>query len=230
MRLTLQEDGAGNQGLEDEGDGTVLTLDLPEHGSVFVVFRKQSMRAAAPFRTASDRRPPASVELSGPWEVSFQAGRGSGEEGRLRDAGRLDGAGRPRHQVFPRDSHLPQEPRRDGEARRGGPRQAQLGSWPRSRRCGSTARTSAWYGRLSPAVELTRTTSGKNELEIEVTGAWADRLVGDAGRTPGTTRYGEQHAVPKERRALKAFQGFASEDALQPSGLVGPVHRVVAVT
>jgi hypothetical protein len=30
-------------------------------------------------------------------------------------------------------------------------------------------------------------------------------------------------AFEQGRRTLKAFQGFASEDALQPSGLMGPV-------
>jgi hypothetical protein len=65
--------------------------------------------------------------------------------------------------------------------------------------------------------------SGTNALEIEVTNTWANRLIGDAALPPEQriTKSNLQYEVGK--RTLRDFQGFASSDALQPSGLMGPV-------
>ena len=67
--------------------------------------------------------------------------------------------------------------------------------------------------------------AGQNDLEIEVTNCWANRLIGDAG-------------LPKDKRLTKtnihlynlkndgkkfAYQGFSNEDPLRNSGLIGPV-------
>ena len=78
--------------------------------------------------------------------------------------------------------------------------------------------TAPWQAELTGALK-----AGKNELEIEVTNAWANRLVGDAGLPPEQRITTSNMQFEKGKRTLKAFQGFASEDALQPSGLVGPV-------
>ncbi len=65
--------------------------------------------------------------------------------------------------------------------------------------------------------------SGRNVLEIEVTNAWANRLIGDAA-LPLEQRITKSNLqYEKGKRTLKNFQGFASSDALQPSGLMGPV-------
>ena len=79
--------------------------------------------------------------------------------------------------------------------------------------------TAPWQVELTGALK-----AGKNELEIEVTNAWANRLVGDAGLPPEQRVTVSNMQFEKGKRTLKAFQGFASEDALQPSGLVGPVR------
>jgi hypothetical protein len=79
--------------------------------------------------------------------------------------------------------------------------------------------TAPWQAELTGALK-----AGKNELEIEVTNAWANRLVGDAGLPPEQRITVSNMQFEKGKRTLKAFQGFASEDALQPSGLVGPVR------
>jgi hypothetical protein len=79
--------------------------------------------------------------------------------------------------------------------------------------------TAPWQVELTGALK-----AGKNELEIEVTNAWANRLVGDAGLPPEQRITVSNMQFEKGKRTLKAFQGFASEDALQPSGLVGPVR------
>ena len=58
----------------------------------------------------------------------------------------------------------------------------------------------------------------------EEAGRIADRLVGDAGLPPEQRITKSNMQYEKGKRTLKGFQGFASEDALQPSGLMGPVR------
>ena len=65
--------------------------------------------------------------------------------------------------------------------------------------------------------------SGENMLEIEVTNTWANRLIGDAA-LPSDQRITKCNLQYEEgKRTLRNFQSFASSDALQPSGLMGPV-------
>jgi hypothetical protein len=52
---------------------TALTLDLPQDGSLFVVFRKPGQPRAAVASAPSTGQ----LTLDGPWEVSFMPGRGA---------------------------------------------------------------------------------------------------------------------------------------------------------
>ena len=64
-------------GWRSTSDGrTALTLDLPQDGSVFVVFRKpgQPREAVTPAPSTGQ------LALDGPWEVSFMPGRGTPEK------------------------------------------------------------------------------------------------------------------------------------------------------
>jgi hypothetical protein len=90
-------------GVRNSEDGrTRLTLDLPQDGSVFVVFRDRGSELGdqgSGFRV-SDLRPLTSVQLLGAWDVTFQAGRGAPAKARVRDADRLDGARRSGNQIL----------------------------------------------------------------------------------------------------------------------------------
>lgn len=75
------------------------------------------------------------------------------------------------------------------------------------------------------SVELTGAVRpGKNELEIDVTNLWMNRLIGDA-RLPEDQRLTKTniqlHRGPVK---LRPFQGYTSEDPLIQSGLVGEVR------
>ena len=64
---------------------------------------------------------------------------------------------------------------------------------------------------------------GENALEIKVTNTWANRLIGDAALSPDERITKSNLQYEDGKRTLKNYQGFASTDTLQPSGLMGPV-------
>lgn len=65
---------------------------------------------------------------------------------------------------------------------------------------------------------------GTNELKIEVTNCWANRLIGDAGlpENKWTTKTNVRR-VPDRSEYKQGYQAFSAKDALLPSGLLGPV-------
>jgi hypothetical protein len=65
---------------------------------------------------------------------------------------------------------------------------------------------------------------GRNDLEITVVNTWVNRLIGDAGLPPEKRTTKTNVALQQGKRTLKAYQAFASEDPLMPSGLLGPVR------
>jgi len=67
---------------------------------------------------------------------------------------------------------------------------------------------------------------GSNELLISVTNTWVNRLIGDAAlpEDKRITRTNIALRAGKREPTFRAFQGFASEDPLMPSGLLGPVQ------
>ncbi len=204
-----------------EDGRTQLTLDLPEHGSLFVVFRNRASRVE---RRASSTRQPDVLPISGPWEVSFQAGRGAPEKAvfdtltdwsKHADNGIKFFSGTATYMKTV-EFTAPQAERKAV---------LQLGAvaalaqvWLNGKDLG-IAWTAPWQIELTGALK-----PGKNELRIAVTNPWANRLVGDAGLPPEQRITKSNMQYENGKRTLKAFQGFASEDALQPSGLQGPVR------
>jgi hypothetical protein len=80
--------------------------------------------------------------------------------------------------------------------------------------------TDPWSVDLTPAVR-----AGANELEIDVTNLWVNRLIGDAG-LPESQRVTKTNATRRgdETGRLAHLRGYLATDALQPSGLLGPVQ------
>jgi hypothetical protein len=65
---------------------------------------------------------------------------------------------------------------------------------------------------------------GIDRLEIGVVNTWVNRLIGDAA-LPKQKRVTQSNvALESGPRTLKPYQGFASEDPLMRSGLLGPVR------
>ncbi|MBU4459947.1 MAG: glycosyl transferase family 2, partial [Verrucomicrobia bacterium] len=208
-------------GWQTTGDGrTRLTLDLPQHGSVFVVFRREG----SPGKEARKPAVPTSTQvLEGAWEVSFQLGRGAPEKAVFEtltdwtlhaDSGIKYFSGTATYRkTF--------EVTAEQAARKAVLQLGSVAALARVRLNGKDLGivwTAPWQAELTGALR-----AGRNELEIEVTNPWANRLIGDAGLPPEQRITMSNLQYEKGPRTIKAYQGYASEDALQPSGLVGPV-------
>ena len=65
---------------------------------------------------------------------------------------------------------------------------------------------------------------GVNELKIEVTNCWANRLIGDAGlpENQWTTKTNVRRVADRSEYP-QGHQAFSARDELMPSGLLGPV-------
>lgn len=75
------------------------------------------------------------------------------------------------------------------------------------------------------SIKLTGTLKeGANDLKIEVTNCWANRLIGDSGlpESKWTTKTNVRRVPDRSEYKLR-HQAFSAKDELYPSGLVGPV-------
>lgn len=79
--------------------------------------------------------------------------------------------------------------------------------------------TAPWSVDLTGVVK-----AGKNVLEIDVTNTWVNRLIGDAALPPEKRLTKTNILLQKGKRNFPGWKGYASEDPLETSGLLGPVR------
>jgi hypothetical protein len=80
--------------------------------------------------------------------------------------------------------------------------------------------TAPWTVSLAGAAR-----AGRNELEIDVTNTWVNRLIGDAALPEGE-RFTKTHArrEPGVKYPMPRLHGYLASDPLMRSGLLGPVE------
>ncbi len=192
-------------------DRTRLTLRLPPAGSLFVVFagRPESARAAEQLTAAASVAAP--LEIVGPWEVRFPPNLGAPPS---RTFGKLvSWTSVPEDGVkyfsgtatYVKDFELPAD-----ALPRGRRVILDLGQL---RNVAEVTLNGRHLGILwKPPFEVDVTgviRSGRNQLEIELTNLWANRLVGDA-------------RLPEQQRLMRMAQRLPVQGPLE-SGLLGPV-------
>ncbi len=204
--------------LWEQRDGrTFVPLKLEAHDSLFVVFRK----SAKPPRSEMEKRNwdeyAAVQEISGPWEVRFQPGRGAPEKAtldKLTDWSKHGDAG-VRHFSGVATYRATFVTNPDSEIRK--PKwYVDLGRVEVMARVRLNGKNVGTVWKSPFRVEITSVLKpGENQLEIEVANLWPNRLIGDAGQPEA------------QRVAWTTWSPFAKDTPLLESGLIGPVTLTV---
>ena len=204
------------QGAEKVPGGVKLKLRLPPAGSVFVVFGGNGETNMPPVNVSEPAKAAERMEITGPWQVSFPAGRGAppshvfdklvswtdvAEDGIKYFSGTA---------TYQKQFDAPAD-----LLAKGGRIELDLG---RIRNVAEVELNGQSLGILwKPPFrcDLTRAIRpGKNDLVVKITNLWNNRLAGD-------------QKLPKEKRVTRITQK-ANFDKLLESGLLGPVElRVV---
>jgi hypothetical protein len=79
--------------------------------------------------------------------------------------------------------------------------------------------TAPWTVDLTGAVQ-----AGRNDLEIDVTNLWVNRLIGDANLPEEQRLTKTNIRLVRGPAKLRAFEGYTSDDPLVKSGLLGEVR------
>lgn len=199
---------------------TIVPLRLPPNGSLFVVFRREIPAAAQGQAQFNEPRPNTVQELAGPWEVKFD----------------LDKRGPANAVQFDKLVSWPTRPETEIQYYSGPAVYRTTFDLPKGEQAAEHRR---WWIDLGlvknvavvtlngknlgvvwtdpPRLEMTgNLLPTGNELAIEVTNLWPNRLIGD------------RHLPQDERRTKTNIRKFTDESPLLESGLLGPVQLMQA--
>ncbi|HMP05536.1 MAG TPA: glycosyl hydrolase, partial [Lacipirellulaceae bacterium] len=194
-----------------EAGRTIVPLSLPAYGSVFVVLRRPIAAEARGPDAVNSLRLESAVNIDGPWTVAFDPEWGGPPSARFEHLD--DWSTRPEDSIrfysgtaaYRTHFDLP-------------PRGAEQRLFLDLGRVANLASVSVNGQALGVVwtdpfrIEITSAARpGRNELAIEVTNLWPNRLIGDS-RLP-----------PAERRTHTNAGKFQADSPLMPSGLLGPV-------
>ncbi len=192
-----------------DGDTTVVPLDMQAEDSFFVVFRtpteaKSGVVEKPVYGTVG--------ELSEPWSVAFQEGRGAPSTIKLESLGSLtehddvgvkyfSGVATYSTRFELSEAHTPGDSLILDLGQVGDLAEVEVNGKP----VGSVWHA-PWRLDIGKAV-----THGENQLQIKVANLWVNRLIGDA--QPGA-----------QKVAYTAIPTYQASAPLRPSGLIGPVR------
>lgn len=222
----------------EAGERTVIDLDFRPSGSVFVVFRaKRQGKIPSP--------PPKWVEVAsqtveGPWNVRFPKGRGAPESvafpqlvdwAQHEEEGVRHFSGTAEYAKTVSIAHLS-----DGQRLL-----LDLGSVRNFAEVTANGKTFSVCWKPPYQVDVTSALAGEGvlDLKVRVTNLWPNRLIGDdalpadctwcwadfgeaIAEIPDWVRKGE--ASPTGRHTFTTWKHWTKDDALLPSGLIGPVR------
>jgi len=186
---------------------TQVALDLPPSGAVFVVFRKTGTQAAPAVAAAPSR----SLTLAGPWTLRFPAGWDAPATVKLdvlRPWMEIDGT--PAAKAFSGTATYATQFTLDALASNARV-ELDLGQVEVIARVRVNGKPVGAVWSPPYRVDVSRAvTAGVNQLSVDVTSTWFNRLAYDAG-------------LPEAQRKTWTIKGPVAGSALKPSGLLGPV-------
>jgi hypothetical protein len=191
------------------GSLTTVPLQLQRYESVFVVFDKSTSTQK---RTVIQPTGSAIAKLDGPWDVTFQAGRGAPEKmhfAALSDWSQNADLG---IKFFSGTATYVKTVRVPSASFKPGARfELDLGSVQNIAEVSVNGRSSETVWKPPYTVDVTAGLKpGMNAFTIKVTNLWPNRLIGD--KQPGAKRV-----------AFASIDAYTADSPLLPSGLLGPV-------
>lgn len=200
---------------------TEVELDLGERGAAFVVFGADAKPEGKAPGAASEI-----AEIKTPWEVRFEGGMGAPEKAVFEkltpwnessDDGIKYFSGTA---AYKNSFKLPKG--LDGKRLSIGLGKVRVAAqvFVNGQYCG-TAWTPPFEVDISKAAK-----AGENSLEIRVANTWENRLIGDAALPEGQRFTKSNMRLYKGKRTNTVYSGFASEEKLSESGLLGPVKII----
>jgi hypothetical protein len=218
-------DAAGWRATDDRR--IVLPITLPENGSIFVVFRRQAAGRHLTAMPADEGQTfsAGALALDGSWQVMFPQGWGAPVSARFdhltpwnensQNGIRYFSGTATYHRTFELDAK-----------QASGLLRLDLGEVKDIARVRLNGRslgvvwTAPWTLNITGAAK-----AGVNELEIDITNTWVNRLIGDAA-LPESDRITKTivRRAPEYKGRHPYLRGYLSTDPLLRSGLMGPVQ------
>ncbi len=189
---------------------TFLPLTMDGHEAFFVLFRKAALSDKLDLQTPSLR---PMLELTGPWEVQFQAQRGAPTQSRFDRLMSWTERTEPGIRYFSgtatysRTFDLPK-----GQSAQNQPVMLDLGVVRDIAEISINGQPVGLIWHPPYRMEITsHLKPGRNRIEVKVTNLWGNRLIGDA--QPGA-----------EKITYTQAPTYSADAKLLPSGLLGPVQ------
>ncbi|QDH81650.1 glycoside hydrolase [Echinicola soli] len=192
---------------------TEVPVELPAGGSTFVVF---SGSATEQQRTVAYRQEETLAEIQGPWQVSFPPNSGAPEEIELKTLGSLSTHPQEGVKYFSGKANYRQtiSVKKDWLTRKGNV-YLDLGKVSDIASVSVNGKKMPLVWKAPFRVDITQALgAGDNDLEVEVTNGWTNRLAGDK--------------LFPDKKVLDGYvRPFGGPYQLQESGLLGPVRIVM---
>lgn len=190
---------------------TYVSVDMMPHDAFFIVF---SEKADLTEYTVPESETKELFEVTGPWEVAFQRGRGAPESIEMESLVSFTESDIPGVKYFSGTAVYRKKvslPVPEGKL------MLDLGSVKNLAEVYVNGERAAVLWREPFACDISSLVKeGENSLEIRVTNLWVNRLIGD--EQPGA-----------ERLTFTPARFYGSDDVLLPSGLLGPVRMMETV-
>jgi hypothetical protein len=203
-------------------------------GSAFVVFRPGQPKATASTTMApAVSTPEPGADLTGPWKLQFPAGSGAPASVELPSLTCWTKHGDPEIRHF---SGIAAYSKTFELTELKDPTYLDLGRVAVMARVSLNGKDLGILWKAPFRVEITRAArKGANDLRIEVVNLWPNRLIGDASLPADGERDANGRLLswpkwllegkpnPSGRKSFVTFPLWKADEALQPSGLLGPV-------
>ena len=209
-----------------------IPLRFDAHESYFIVFRQPPVKSAtlAARRNFSETQP--RCEITGPWEVSFQPGRGAPEKITLDQLGSWSGHADAGVKYFSGEAIYRKTITVAPELIAAGqPLFLDLGRVEVMAQATLNGHTFETLWRAPFRVDISAAVKpGGNLLEIKVVNLWPNRMIGDEQLPADSSPNGawprwllDGQPSPSGRVTWASYDPFKKDSPLLPSGLIGPV-------